>query len=143
MAYIERMTRLTSPRFGGAFFFGARPRRPRSLRCELSAPLRGRFLANIRLAPLRRGVLFWCDVLPDCDSAVRGYMAAGASRPAGGIVVLAPDGRGAALYWRPGSAQGRANRDNIGQVSSGRTDRVVVLSSPTEHGPGQSPVPHT
>jgi hypothetical protein len=41
-----------------------------------------------------------------CDSAVRGYMAAGASRPAGGFVVLAPDGRGAALYLRPGSAQG-------------------------------------
>jgi hypothetical protein len=45
-------------------------------------------------------------------------------------------------YWRPGSAQGRANRDNIEQASSGRIDTVVALSSPSEHGPDQSLCPH-
>jgi hypothetical protein len=55
--------------------------------------------------------------------------------------VLAPDGRGAALYWRPASAQGRTNRANIEQASSGRIDTVVALPSPTEHGPGQSLCP--
>jgi hypothetical protein len=53
----------------------------------------------------------------------------------------ASDGRGAALCWRLGSAQARANRDNIGQASSGRTGTVAGLSSPTEHGPGQSLCP--
>jgi hypothetical protein len=57
------------------------------------------------------------------------------------VRVLAPDGRGAALYWRPASAQGRTNRANIEQASSGRIDTVVALPSPTEHGPGQSLCP--
>jgi hypothetical protein len=49
--------------------------------------------------------------------------------------------RGALLAVR--SAQGRANRDNIEQASTGRLDTVDTLSSPSEHGPGRSLCPHT
>jgi hypothetical protein len=69
-----------------------------------------------------------------------GFTRPGASRQRPkGLCSLVPNGRGAALYGRPGSAQGRTNRDNIEQALSGRTGTVVTLSSPMEHGPGQIP----
>jgi hypothetical protein len=48
---------------------------------------------------------------------------------------------GVTIYWRPGSAQGRPNRDNIGQASCGRASTLPMLSSPTEHGPGRPQCP--
>jgi hypothetical protein len=68
------------------------------------------------------GHLSRCDVLPDCDGAMRGYMRLGASRQRQKIVadvLMVAAGRSTG-----GFAQGRANRANIGQASSGRTRTV-------------------
>jgi hypothetical protein len=114
---------MTLPRFGGDFI-RARPRRPRSLAYESAAASSTRgFLPTSHTVPLLRGSIFWRDVLPNCNDAIRGHLAVRSVASAPKDCSPRIDGRGAALCWRPGSAQGRANGDTIEVVAASHAGR--------------------